>query len=83
MARDERATGKPSCHTHFPVGTKSSSRSPRCTAHRIRSAFDLPQPREREVVVHAQLWGWITEDDRQVLLGAGFGPSDLAALLER
>ncbi|WP_158102741.1 DUF4238 domain-containing protein [Lentzea kentuckyensis] len=46
------------------------------------TGFDLPQPREREVVVHAQLWGWITEDDRQVLLDAGFGPDDLAALLE-
>jgi hypothetical protein len=43
----------------------------------------LPQPREREVAVHAQLWGWITEDDRQVLLDAGFGPDDLAALLEQ
>jgi hypothetical protein len=28
------------------------------------------------------LWGWIAEDDRQVLLDAGFGPDDLAALLE-
>ncbi|WP_410583838.1 DUF4238 domain-containing protein [Amycolatopsis sp. lyj-108] len=45
--------------------------------------FDLSQPREREVVVHAQLWGWIAEDDRQVLLEAGFGPDDLAALLDR
>jgi hypothetical protein len=45
--------------------------------------FDLRQPREREVVVHAQLWGWIAEDDRQVLLEAGFGPDDLAALLEQ
>lgn len=45
--------------------------------------FDLPQPREREVEVKAQLWGWIAEDDRQVLLDAGFGPDDLAALLEQ
>jgi hypothetical protein len=29
------------------------------------------------------LWGWIAEDDRQVLLDAGFGPDDLAALLEQ
>jgi len=47
------------------------------------AGLDLPQPREREVVVHAQLWGWIAEDDRQVLLDAGFGPDDLAALLEQ
>jgi len=46
------------------------------------AGFDLPQPREREVMVNAQLWGWIAEDDRQVLLDAGFGPDDLAALLE-
>jgi hypothetical protein len=45
--------------------------------------FDLRQPREREVAVHAQLWGWIAEDDRQVLQNAGFGPDDLAALLEQ
>ena len=44
--------------------------------------FDLPQPREREVMVNAQLWGWIADDDRQVLLDAGFGPGDLDALLE-
>ena len=42
-----------------------------------------PQPREREVAVNAQLWGWIAEDDRQVLLDTGFGPDDLAALLEQ
>ncbi|RSN44890.1 hypothetical protein DMC64_18560 [Amycolatopsis sp. WAC 04197] len=47
------------------------------------AGFDLSEPREREVVVHAQLWGWIAEDDRQVLLDAGFGPDDLAALLEQ
>jgi hypothetical protein len=47
------------------------------------AGFDLPQPREREVRVNAQLWGWIAEDDRQVLLEAGFGPDDLAALLEQ
>lgn len=47
------------------------------------AGFDLPQPREREVAVHAQLWGWIAEDDRQVLLNAGFGPDDLATLLEQ
>ena len=47
------------------------------------AGFDLPQPREHEVAVHAQLWGWIAEDDRQVLLDAGFGPDDLAALLEQ
>lgn len=46
------------------------------------AGLDLPQPRERESVVNAQLWGWIPEDDRQVLLDAGFGPDDLAALLE-
>ncbi|MFI5560708.1 DUF4238 domain-containing protein [Amycolatopsis japonica] len=46
------------------------------------SGLNLSQPREREVMVHAQLWGWIAEDDRQVLLDAGFGPDDLAALLE-
>jgi hypothetical protein len=34
-------------------------------------------------LVNAQLWGWIAEDDRQVLLDAGFGPDDLAALLEQ
>ena len=45
--------------------------------------IDLPQPREREVAVNAHLWGWIAEDDRQVLLDAGFGPDDLAALLEQ
>lgn len=49
----------------------------------LLTGFDLPQPRERELVLHAQLWGWINEDDRQVLLDAGFGPEDLAALLER
>ena len=47
------------------------------------AGFDLPQPREREVTVNAQLWGWIAEDDRQVLLDARFGPDDLAALLEQ
>lgn len=47
------------------------------------AGLDLPQPREREVAVHAQLWGWIAEDDRQVLQDAGFGPDDLAALLEQ
>jgi hypothetical protein len=47
------------------------------------AGFDLPQPRGREVTVNAQLWGWIAEDDRQVLLDAGFGPDDLAALLEQ
>lgn len=47
------------------------------------AGFDLPQPREREIAVNAQLWGWIAEDDRQVLLDAGFGPDDLAALLEQ
>ncbi|WP_158543013.1 DUF4238 domain-containing protein [Phytoactinopolyspora halophila] len=47
------------------------------------AGFDPPQPREREVAVNAQLWNWITEDDRQVLLDAGFGPDDLAALLEQ
>lgn len=44
--------------------------------------LDLPPPRERESSVRAQLWGWIREDDRQVLLDAGFGPRDLDALLE-
>ncbi|MEV7039185.1 DUF4238 domain-containing protein [Amycolatopsis sp. NPDC051061] len=47
------------------------------------AGFDLPQPREREVAVNAQLWGWLDEDDRQVLLDAGFGPDDLDALLEQ
>jgi hypothetical protein len=47
------------------------------------AGFDLPQPREREVAVNAQLWGWIAEEDRQVLLDAGFGPDDLGALLEQ
>ncbi|WP_433462717.1 DUF4238 domain-containing protein [Spirillospora sp. CA-128828] len=46
------------------------------------AGFDLPQPREREVAVTAQLWGWIPEDDRQVLLDAEFGPDDLNALIE-
>lgn len=46
------------------------------------AGHELPQPREREMAVHAQLWGWIPEEDRQVLLDAGFGPEDLAALLE-
>lgn len=45
------------------------------------AGFDLPQPRERESVVHAELWGWMSEEDSQVLLDAGFGPDDLAALL--
>lgn len=44
--------------------------------------IDLPQPREREVSVQAQLWGWLGDDDRQVLTDAGFGPDDLDALLE-
>lgn len=44
--------------------------------------FELPEPRERESVVTAQLWGWMPEDDRQVLLDAAFGPDDLAALLQ-
>jgi hypothetical protein len=47
------------------------------------AGFDLPQSREREVAVNAQLWGWIAEEDRQVLLDAGFGPDDLGALLEQ
>ncbi|MBE8524235.1 DUF4238 domain-containing protein [Amycolatopsis sp. H6(2020)] len=47
------------------------------------ASFDLPQPREREVAVNAQLWGWLAEDDRRVLLDAGFGPDDLDALLEQ
>jgi hypothetical protein len=47
------------------------------------AGFDLPQPREREVAVTAQLWEWISEDDRQVLLDAEFGPDDLDALIER
>ena len=46
------------------------------------AGFDLPQPRDRELTVNAQLWDWIAEDDRQVLLEAGFGPDDLAALLD-
>jgi hypothetical protein len=46
------------------------------------AGFDLPQPREREIAINAQLWDWIAEDDRQVLLDAGFGPDDLDALLE-
>lgn len=29
------------------------------------AGFDLPRPRQREVAVRAQLWGWIAEDDRQ------------------
>lgn len=45
------------------------------------AGFDLPQPRERESVVHAELWDWIPENDRQVLLDAGFGPDDLDALM--
>lgn len=45
------------------------------------AGLSLPQPREREAVVQAQLWGWIRDDDRQVLLDAGFGPDDLDALL--
>lgn len=48
-----------------------------------QAGFDLPQTLEREVTVNAQLWGWMDEDARQVLLGAGFGPDDLAPLLER
>jgi len=47
------------------------------------AGVDLPQPREREVAINAQLWGWIAADDRQVLLDADFGPDDLAALLEQ
>ncbi|GAA1299320.1 hypothetical protein Psi02_62430 [Planotetraspora silvatica] len=47
------------------------------------AGFDLPQPREREVAVTAKLWGWIPEDDRQVLLDAEFGPDDLNAPIER
>jgi hypothetical protein len=47
------------------------------------TGFDLPQPREREGLVTAHLWGWITEEDRQVLMDAGFGHDDLAALLEQ
>lgn len=46
------------------------------------TGLDLPQPRGREISMNAQLWGWIPEDDRQVLLDAGFGPADLDALLE-
>lgn len=46
------------------------------------TGLDLPQPRTRESVVHAQLWGWMNEADQQVLLKAGFGPDDLDALLE-
>jgi hypothetical protein len=46
------------------------------------TGLDLPQPRERESIIHAQLWDWIHEDDRQVLLDAGFGPDDLDALLK-
>ncbi|TDB96911.1 DUF4238 domain-containing protein [Actinomadura sp. 7K534] len=46
------------------------------------AGFDLPQPREREVAVTAQLWRWIPENDRQVLLDAEFGPDDLNALIE-
>lgn len=45
------------------------------------AGFDLHEPRKREMQVNAQLWGWIAEDDRQVLLDAGFGPDDLEALL--
>jgi hypothetical protein len=45
------------------------------------AGFDLPKPREREMQVNAQLWGWIAEDDRRVLLEAGFGPDDLEELL--
>ena len=44
--------------------------------------LDLPRPREREVAVNAELWGWIAADDRQVLMDAGFAPDDLAAPLE-
>jgi hypothetical protein len=36
-----------------------------------------------EVAVNAQLWGWLDEDDRQMLLDARFGPDDLDALLEQ
>lgn len=45
------------------------------------TGIDLHGPREREVAVHAQLWGWLREDDRQVLVDVGFGPGDLDALL--
>lgn len=46
------------------------------------AGFDLHEPRDREMQVNAQLWGWIAEDDRHVLLDAGFGPEDLDALLD-
>jgi hypothetical protein len=46
------------------------------------TGFHLPAPREQEVEVNAELWGWMAEGDRQVLLSAGFGPDDLAALLK-
>jgi hypothetical protein len=45
------------------------------------TGFDLPQPRAHEIAVSAQLWDWIAEDDRQVLLEAGFGPDDLDKIL--
>jgi hypothetical protein len=46
------------------------------------TGFHLPAPREQEVEVNAELWGWMAEGDRQILLSAGFGPDDLAALLK-
>lgn len=45
------------------------------------AGFDLHEPHEREMHVNAQLWGWIAEGDRQVLLDAGFGPDALEELL--
>jgi hypothetical protein len=45
--------------------------------------YELPQPRDRELVVTAELWQWIPENDRQPLLDAGFGPEDLDGLLQQ
>lgn len=81
--------------TRWPGVTATALYSNSCTVRSARrflfhhpddaplAGFDLPQPRDREVAVNAHLWGWIAEDDRQVLLNAGFGPDDLAALLQR
>lgn len=45
------------------------------------AGVDLPQPRQRESMISGRPWGWMAEDDQQVLLDAGFGPDDLDALL--
>lgn len=79
--------------TSFPGVSATALYSNSCTVNSARrflfhhpddaplDRLDLPHPRERESVIHAQLWEWIREDDRQILLDGGFGPEDLNALL--